>query len=753
MATGSAPTSPLPRLNPFAFPSDTDFRFVLLIVLVLGSSMFAYNWIFNSLPANRVATVETYERCSPLGVQDPGAALRSLGRLSADSQADQTTFTAATQAYAECVAPYNEALADWIIGGVFIVSIVALGLYLALPQWKMRRGQYTALVAADVPDLPAYLSELCLEIGVTPAPSFVWNPLQQVPTGVAFGRRGRRYVGMTGGLVRLSYRDRPLFRAVMLHELAHLRNADIDKTYLAVATTCAFVVAAALPFALTLIGEPWALVWDLGWRFAILSALVYLTFAGVLRARELYADVRASAWDLPNGKLEEVLRKLPPEREGWRESLQFHPDPGQRIDTVAHPDLLFHLGIWEPFATGLAIAIALPNIQNVVSLLATRTQQSVLAPLVSAALFAVLIVGIVGLGIWRSGFTSQIQGHPPISTARFAVALVAGMVLGQPISFRSVITLGEGPGQFVGAFLFQLVWSALALPGFLLFFRWIAVVARAWFPVSMQGRHPRASYTAPLVVATLVLTTWLGVLFFVLGFADVIPTSLPAEQVLALTLGFVLGTPIVVWWLLPNLLTLVAAVSLWAAPLAAGLWSRRAIDPGPARWVFLDVAPGDMTLEPAGGLRPGTAIRGGLFGGLIFCLLLLVIRSVARAVLPDEVRGSDEFRLGFFVSQVALAAVIAAATAAIVASKIRTLGTSHGLLGAFSGSCLMWIGLLGLNLLFGGTLDPSFAWQTFWSIVAGGALITVPAALVGSGRPYLAARAAQQEAPVPSASR
>ncbi len=31
-----------PRLNPFAFPSDTDIRFVLLVVSVVGVSLYGY---------------------------------------------------------------------------------------------------------------------------------------------------------------------------------------------------------------------------------------------------------------------------------------------------------------------------------------------------------------------------------------------------------------------------------------------------------------------------------------------------------------------------------------------------------------------------------------------------------------------------------------------------------------------------------------------------------------------------------------
>jgi len=37
----------------------------------------------------------------------------------------------------------------------------------------------------------------------------------------------------------------------------------------------------------------------------------------------------------------------------------------------------------------------------------------------------------------------------------------------------------------------------------------------------------------------------------------------------------------------------------------------------------------------------------------------------------------------------------------------------------------MTVGLLGLNLLFGGTLHPAFAWDTFSQIVHWGALLSL----------------------------
>lgn len=37
---------PAPRPNPFAFPSETAFRFALLVAAVLGATLYVWNWIW-----------------------------------------------------------------------------------------------------------------------------------------------------------------------------------------------------------------------------------------------------------------------------------------------------------------------------------------------------------------------------------------------------------------------------------------------------------------------------------------------------------------------------------------------------------------------------------------------------------------------------------------------------------------------------------------------------------------------------------
>ena len=59
--------------------------------------------------------------------------------------------------------------------------------------------------------------------------------------------------------------------AIVLHELGHIRNRDIDQTYLAIAIWWAFVVAALLPMAVLLILRQLGPAPSLIWRAVILA--------------------------------------------------------------------------------------------------------------------------------------------------------------------------------------------------------------------------------------------------------------------------------------------------------------------------------------------------------------------------------------------------------------------------------------------------------------------------------------------------
>jgi hypothetical protein len=135
-------------------------------------------------------------------------------------------------------------------------------------------------------------------------------------------------------------------------------------------------------------------------------------------------------------------------------------------------------------------------------------------------------------------------------------------------------------------------------------------------------------------------------------------------------------------------------------------------------------------MPPQPPLQLWRALRGGLIGAFLFCGLLLGIRIAVRLGVPESIRATDEFRLLYYYSQCTLAVLVQTIVATIVAARVDRLGTLHGLFAAFVGGSLMAGGLLGLNLLFGGSIDLPFTWQVFSHVVNGGATLSLLVALV-----------------------
>ena len=80
-----------PRLNPFAFPSDTTFRFALLVTAVLGATLYVWNWIYAAVADPRA--LDRAGGCLQLSPFDR----RSTATLESSSRCD-ATFAACVDA-------------------------------------------------------------------------------------------------------------------------------------------------------------------------------------------------------------------------------------------------------------------------------------------------------------------------------------------------------------------------------------------------------------------------------------------------------------------------------------------------------------------------------------------------------------------------------------------------------------------------------------------------------------------------------
>ncbi len=719
------------RLNPFVFPSDTDFRFALLVVAVLGAILFIYSLIFFSIPANQKYYLDTFARCWDIRNQ----AGPLLPKTIEDLATNMEELSAVQAAFQECRAPAERANATWSIGGAALLLVVAGIIFWLLPAWKIRRNKFTLLSAKDAPDVVAYLEQLCREAGLARPPIFLWNPLSPISSAIAFGRPGRYYVALHGGLVTRFYTDQPAFRAVMLHELAHLRNADVSKTYFAVAAWQAFVIVGLVPFALCMFVTPLDAVLNLSWRVLALTIIIFLMRNAVLRTREVYADMRASVWDGPTGALRRILYALSaPQTTHWRRALRLHPEPEERRQALDDNSQFFRMGFWVTFGTGVVAMIAAPSVVTFLATLLTGVPQTGLEILGGVLVFAPLAAGVVGLGAWRATFAALAQGRSGYGVGWLGIGLGLGVIAGQALSFGSYVDIlaNQALEQSSMSVPIEFFWGALLLAGLVLFLWWIVAGASTWLEVAATRGSPRPAYIVGLIIASLWLAVWLGFLIEIHELGSV------ALQLLAFD-------PLsVVWSVVEHSFTTLMMVGLWALPLAAWFWRARTTSVTDASWAFLDPVPRPSTRFQHAPLRPGLPFRAGLVGGVGYCGLLLVIRIVLRLTIPEAQRSSEDFILTFFVGMIVLAALVQAAVAMVVAARVTWLGWVHGLFAAFVAGCVMTVGILGENLLFGGTIDSTFVWNVFSQVVNEGALLALPFALIAA---TLSGRIQRSEAP------
>jgi Zn-dependent protease with chaperone function len=616
----------------------------------------------------------------------------------------------------------------WLIGGITLVLAVAGGIYWLFPKWILRRNNLIPLTVENEPEMTAYLASLCREVGLIKPPEFV---IASSGDAFAFGRLGQYYVVLPAVLMKLFTTNRANFRATLLHELAHLANRDVNKTYFTIAIWRAFVTVALVPLIvimannLVFSGTHLSLE-NQSWRILTLGVLVYLTRNATLRAREVYADVRASKWDGLSGPLARMLAAIPHSRGKGRIVIGTHPDPGERFHTLHETHRLFRIGLWEAFGVGIAIGIALPIMQLILLLVAYLPgaggiqNATRLETLGSALIFAPLAVGVVGLGAWRATFAARVREKFPTCVGRAGICLGLGITLGRFLSisneFESI------PLSFATVFIYDLPWTILLLVSLFFFLRWIAAGASAWLGIATTPRSLRLIYIVGLIIASMVLAAWLAELF---GFSNA--SKFIREGGLT---GFdstlvLLALPAQFFNALLRPETLLVLISLWAFPLAAWFWRGRVRMVTASNWAFLDSPFQGLPWSRQEPQSPRFALTLGLWIGLFFCALLLIIRIGLRMGVPESIRLTEQYRWVFSSGQFGLALLLQGSITTIVASKVRQLGSLHSLFAAFVSGCVMTLGILDLNLLFGGTIDPFFTWQTFCIVVNGGALLAL----------------------------
>ncbi|MBE9141285.1 M48 family metalloprotease, partial [Nodosilinea sp. LEGE 07088] len=327
-------------------------------------------------------------------------------------------------------------------------------------QWQPFPPPATGEKGRSLQAMNQYLQALLVQLPTVNAaqPEFVWDEVSpgcDRPTGIAFGYGRHTYVCLRQGLHEafLKARRSPLFNAILLHELGHIDNQDVDKTILALALGKSFFPTALLLLGLLNLYVVWHTLRNMLTQGSLepvlqglptivginlktfgLLLLVDILLSSVLRVREYYADARARAWlGQPSAFLqlfatESAQPSMPiaNQRPAWQRPLarwyerltRKHPTHKQRIAALLDPATLYRPSGEVALLSGLLCGLVLNsgvqflNVGLVELTALTSTLNQFAQGLVSSSLglwllrlvwlvlnllFVVVVVAIVGL--------------------------------------------------------------------------------------------------------------------------------------------------------------------------------------------------------------------------------------------------------------------------------------------------------------------------------------------------------------------
>ncbi|WP_205325416.1 M48 family metalloprotease [Glycomyces sp. YM15] len=373
-------------------------------------------------------------------------------------------------------------------------ALAALAVFAALPLWRTRRSRYSPIADADVSGaIRMELAVLTREAGLRESPRVVVEPFASSGGGCVFGRTGRPVLRLHGGLTALAGTDR--FRTVLRHELAHILNRDITLTYSVIAAWRAFVALILLPFIAAQVYVAFVAAERFPWgattlgsstvsigAAAVMTVLVHLTRADILRTRELEADAAAHLPGTdpacsPDNDPRWLLRlPLPVQRFVvlWRT----HPTWAMRRHALSDPASSGRIQPLTLALTGFGAVLVREHIQLTVTAAA-------IAPYLADLLAMAILAGVLTLALQRA-----LSAPGP---TRLPVGIAAGLWTGTGMALAVPLVsprfaLGDLPPHPE---------VLLVLPAVLAVFGWwTAQTLHVWTRGTVRGVWPRTTVVA-----------------------------------------------------------------------------------------------------------------------------------------------------------------------------------------------------------------------------------------------------------------
>jgi hypothetical protein len=374
--------------------------------------------------------------------------------------------------------------------------------------------------------------------------------------------------------------------------------------------------------------------------------------------------------------------------------LRWHPTASDRLAALEQPSRLQRTGFLVPGLIGFAFGIGQPPLAFFFNMLTDGVSAN-LGRELATYIYIIPISGLAGAAIWRDAFSATERGLLDIRAGLLGLASGLGVNLGFRISFMSVL----GPGYddtFPGLFP-----SILLLVGF---FLWIRAGAFWWLSSIFERRTVVYACWGGLALGTFILATmWLDLTMFHMIFQSVIRSAVPEPELAQASRAIFFALP-----LHPTTFVLATSPYLY---LVIPRWR-------------------DSRLIPR--RRAVQVLR----WSLVYTTALASLRIIALLIYTPEFRATDNFKLNLFGVYVVVAVLFQASLVTSLTLRRPTALIGEACFWAIISGLLMSVGLIIVNLAFGGHLSVFFVWTVVAYIVNFGAAVAFCVAAFGSGLRY-----------------
>lgn len=342
----------------FCFPSETTVSFIILIIAAL--------FVAVNIGQNVERTIQViFEKPG----EETGSPLFPGEQQNHEDSSDLRLEKGSILSYAKpLVVPLISAL---------LLFAVATLIFLQYPNYLKTRSNYNQLDSEKLFEFHQYVQNVSSSLIKKPPEVLITNSLMTAKAQ-AFGNGLKTFLKLDGGLRLLQMKSKRMFDAVLHHELGHIINKDVAKTYYSVSIWYAVIGIFTLPLiGLLLVVFYQGVFLKLSGRginvdvvneiilynlpqllkaFAqmiLLFGTVIFFRNNVLKFREYFADLRAESF----GYKDELLNILSRVRDKKKTVLDriksYHPTSAERTSILQDPSGLFSISLTMSFFTGV----------------------------------------------------------------------------------------------------------------------------------------------------------------------------------------------------------------------------------------------------------------------------------------------------------------------------------------------------------------------------------------------------------------